>query len=309
MSAEIAEILLATHNGARYVREQIDSILAQTDARWHLTLSDDASTDGTREILDAYAAEYPDRVTHYRSGRRFGSAREHFFHLMERCDAAYMLFCDQDDVWFEDKVGRTMDALLAAEAEVGRQTPVLVFSDQRVTDENAELISDSLARYQRHYTENFDYRALLMQNVVTGGAMGINRALAEMGARCADVSRTVMHDWWLAVVAARFGKIVYLSETLGDYRQHGDNEVGAKDVESAAYLLRTLGKLGEARRKVLRKKQQAGLFASTYAASLGDEDIAFLKRLGESRSGPGFYWRYRAHICGAARLLGWMLLG
>lgn len=309
MSEQRAEILLPTYNGARYIREQIDSILAQTDGRWHLTLSDDGSTDGTQAILDEYAQQYPDKIARYRSGRRFGNARDHFFHLMQRCDAPYMLFCDQDDVWYPQKVGRTMDALLAAEAEGGKDTPVLVFSDQRVTDAQLRPLSDSLAQYQRHYTDHFDYRSLLMQNVVTGGAMGINRALAKLGGNCADPSQTIMHDWWLAAVAARFGKVVYLPEPLGDYRQHGDNEVGAKNVTSTAYVARRLSNLADVKKTIRNKKLQAAVFLKTYAASLGAEDNRFLQGFVRERSGALFCWRYRRLVHGLWRFAGMLILG
>ena len=103
------EILLASYNGEAYIREQIDSILAQSDKRWHLTVSDDGSTDGTAKIIDEYVARYPERIVRYRSGIRFGNARDHFFHLMKMCDAPYMFFCDQDDVWYPQKIQIMME--------------------------------------------------------------------------------------------------------------------------------------------------------------------------------------------------------
>ena len=70
------EILMATHNGERFLREQIDSIRTQTDPDWRLTVSDDGSADGTEEILRAYAEREPERITRYVSGRRFGNAAQ-----------------------------------------------------------------------------------------------------------------------------------------------------------------------------------------------------------------------------------------
>ena len=101
------EILMAVYDGEAFLAEQIDSILAQSDGRWHLTISDDGSTDGSGAIIDEYVRRNPDRIARYRSGRRFSNARDHFFHLMRRCDTDYMLFCDQDDVWYPDKVLKT----------------------------------------------------------------------------------------------------------------------------------------------------------------------------------------------------------
>lgn len=304
-----AEILMATYNGEKYVRQQLDSILAQQDARWHLTVSDDGSTDGTSEILDEYAARYPDRITRYRSGQRFGQACGHFLHLMSRCDAPIMMFCDQDDVWYPNKVGAMLDALLAAEAEAGPDVPVLVFSDLTPADERLRPLAASMMAYQNQRPENLDYRGLLLQNVVSGGAMGFNQALARLAAGTEGEPDILMHDGWLAVIAARFGRVIYLPEALGFYRQHGGNSVGAQDVQSAGYVLRKLSSLRGVREGLLRKKRQAALFARVYADRLTEEDEHFLQGFGRSRSGPWFFWRYRRLIQGFWRLAGMMLCG
>lgn len=303
------EILLAAYNGERFIREQIDSILAQTDDGWHLTLSDDGSTDGTPEILDAYARLYPEKIAFRRAGRRFGNARDHFFDLMRRCGAAYMMFCDQDDVWRPDKVAKTRAAMREAEDSCGAQMPVLVFSDQTPTDAQLRPLAPSLMRYQKQDFRAFDYRGILMQNVVTGGAMMINRALAELGGRCADTSQVVMHDWWLAAVAARFGRIAYIDELLGAYRQHGENSVGAKDVGSVAYVKKTLSGLDELKRRIEKKKRQSQVFLKTYEAQLNADDLAFLRGFGKKHSGIRFYGRHHKLLHGFCRRAGFVILG
>lgn len=305
----VAEILMATYNGAQFVREQIDSILAQTDASWHLTISDDGSTDATPAIIDEYAAKYPERIARHVSGRRFGNARDHFFYLMCTCGADYMFFCDQDDVWYPGKVEKMMDVMLDAERGQGKSTPLLVFTDQTPTDGELNPLAPSLMRYQQQYFEEIDYRALLMQNVVTGGAMAINRALAQTAARCTDCTKTMMHDWWLAVVAARFGKAIYIDEPTSDYRQHGANSVGAKDVRSVAHVFNKLSNIELIRKTTAEKKKQARVFAQTYESCLGKEDEAFLVPFTKDKSGPAFYWKNRQLIHGVFRLAGMMILG
>ena len=309
MQGERIEILMAAYNGAPYIREQIDSIVRQSDTNWLLTISDDGSTDGTDAIIDEYVRRYPDRIRWVRSGRRFGGAKAHFFWMTARCEAAYIAYCDDDDTWRPDKLERLRTAMAAAEAELGCDTPVLVFSDQTVTDDDLHVIAPSLMRYQKQRFDGFDCRGILMQNVVTGGAMMVNRALARLALACTDVSQAVMHDWWLALVAARFGRIVYIDEPLGTYRQHGANSVGAKDVGSAAYVRRMLASPARLRRTLLAKKMQARAFAETYADRLSGEDEAFLRGFVRPHSGPLFYWKYRELICGAHRLAGMMLLG
>ena len=303
------EILLAARNGAGYLPAQLDSILAQTDPEWHLTASDDGSADDTVRILDDYAGKYPGKIERIALGKTFGNARDHFLELIRGCGAEWMMLCDQDDTWAPGKIAKFRAAADRAEADCGAETPLLVFSDQAPTDAELRPVAASLMRYQKQYVKEFDYRAILMQNVVTGGAMAFNRALAETALECGDSSRMIMHDWWMAAAAARFGKIVYLDEPLGTYRQHGENAVGAKHVGSAAYAKDRMGKLAEVRETILRKKQQAALFRDTYRDRLTGEDVRFLDGFAREKSGIGFYVRYGRLIHGIERKAGMTLLG
>ena len=303
------EVLMAVYNGSAYIREQIDSILNQTYENWHLTISDDGSTDGTDLIADEYAAKYPEQITRVYSGVRFGNARDHFMWLSENCTSRYMLYSDQDDVFNPEKMSRLMDAMQNAERQWGRDLPILVFSDQTVVDEKLNVIEPSLMRCQKQAFDSFDYHALLIQNVVTGGAMMVNRPLCSLAVQCRSRERIIMHDWWMAATAARCGKIIYLDEPLSLYRQHGGNSVGAKRVGSAGYIAGMMGNLRGVREMILRKKSQAGVFEETYTALLTAEDRQFLSRMKQSRSGIRFYLKNRGYIHGFFRFMGWVMLG
>ena len=303
------EILLATHNGELFLREQIDSILAQSSSDWHLTISDDASTDQTPAIIHEYCIGFPDKITSVRTGLHFGNARDHFFHLMRTCTAHYMFFCDQDDVWYADKVEKLMRVMLEEERRMGAATPLLVFCDQVPTDQRLHPLAHSLMAYQAQHAQTIDYRALLMQNIVTGGAMVINRALADLAGECCAPAQTMMHDWWIAVTAARFGSVIYVNEPLGIYRQHGQNSVGATNARSFHFLWKNLLRIRELRRIIGQKKVQAAVFASTYRDRLSTEDDAFLSAFIKARSGPLFYLRYRRFIHSLPRLAAMLFLG
>lgn len=303
------EVLLAAYQGENYVGQQIEAILAQTEKNWHATLSDDGSSDGTPSVLAAYAARMPERLTVAHSGRHFGSARDHFFWLLRQCTADYIFLSDQDDVWLPQKMEKTLSALRSAEREYGAHTPLLAFCDATPADAQLRPLAKSLTCYQGLYCQAFDYRSLLLQNAVTGGALCLNRALADKALQCADSGQTVMHDHWLAAVAARFGHIVYVDEPLYLYRQHGGNSVGAQNVRSGGYVLGMLRRLKLPRQRLLAKKRQARVFMQTYAAELTAEDLVFLRGFIRSRSGPLFYWRFRRMIHGNWRLLGMMVLG
>lgn len=309
MEQNYAEILMATYNGERYVRQQLDSLLAQDDGRWHLTVSDDGSTDTTPQILDEYVQAHPDRITRHVSGRRFGNARDHFFHLMETCHAPFMLFCDQDDVWYPHKVRVTLDALIRTQAQCGEDVPVLVLTDQTPVNADLSPIAPSLMRYQQQDASVIDYRRILLQNIVTGCATGINRALAVRCAKLQNRADTIMHDWWAGAVAARFGRLVYLDESTMAYRQHGGNSVGAKNVGSLRHVVDKLAHLEALKKTILQKKRQALAFADTYQAELSEDELAFLRQLAKPHSGVLFYCQHRGLFTGFFRFAGTALLG
>lgn len=304
---ETIEILLATYNGAEYLSEQIDSILGQDTDAWHLTISDDGSSDETTQIIDDYMRKHPQKISRVFSGTHFGNARDHFFWLMRQCDADSMLFCDQDDVWHPDKVSLFAQALHEETRLHGCETPLLVFSDLKVVDQQLNCLHPSLTRMQRQSPNIQDFRYLLFQNTVTGCAMGINRSLAELAGRCEDTSRIVMHDWWLALVAARFGKMLYLDESTIDYRQHGRNSVGAKNVASMAYLLEKLAHPGRFQKAVVEKKMQSAAFARYYKPELTQDEYGLLLDFASKRSPLAFKLRYLRWINGILRRIGFLV--
>lgn len=229
-------ILLASYNGSKYIEEMVDSIIAQDYADWHLVLSDDGSKDNTPEILEAYAAKMPEKITHYRSGMRFGNAQDHFMHLLKQFrDAPYVMFCDQDDVWHSDKIGKTLEKMKQIEANPA--IPAMVHTDLRVVDGELREINPSFIAFSKLDGYRLSLNGLLMQNVVTGCTMMLNRALAELSVARTPAGGIQMHDWYIALLAAACGKTGYLDEATIDYRQHGNNVVGAKNPRLLGYIL------------------------------------------------------------------------
>ena len=232
----LVTILLAAFKGNEYVPAMIDSILAQDCDDWFLVLSDDG--EDTCGLLDSYAAAHPDRITHYRSGQRFGSSQKHFMHLLCRFgeDAPYTMCCDQDDVWHPDKVRKTLALMEKTEAETGADVPLMVHTDLRVVDAQLGEIAPSFLAFSRLDGKRLAFNELLVQNVVTGCTVMVNRALIRLAVPAADLPQMMMHDWWVALIAAAFGRAVFLPEATMDYRQHGKNVVGAKNAGSLTYL-------------------------------------------------------------------------
>ena len=231
-------ILLATYNGEKYIGEMIESILAQSFTDWQLVLSDDQSGDHTVSILEDYAGRYPDRITHYRSGLHFGNAQGHFLHLLHQFpDAPYIMFCDQDDVWHRQKVSATLQKMQEIEKP---GVPALVHTDLRVVDGQLREMDPSFLDYSGLSGDRLALKQLLVQNVVTGCTMMVNRTLAQLANAHMPAGKILMHDWWLALIAASMGTVGFLNQATIDYRQHGNNTVGAKDTRSMTYVLKKI---------------------------------------------------------------------
>ena len=267
-------VLLATYNGSKYVRQMIDSVLAQDYEDVHLVLSDDGSADDTVEILEEYAHSYPGRVTHYRSGLRFGNAQNHFMHLLQQFhDAPYVMFCDQDDIWHPDKIRKTMNKML--QTETSPEIPALVHTDLNVVDAQCNCIHPSFTRFSGISGDRLSVQALLVQNVVTGCTMMLNRKLAILATENLPASHIAMHDWWIALLASACGTIGYLDEATIYYRQHGNNSVGAKNARS---LPQILSKLRNNKIRIRMEKSfcQAEAFLVCFGEILPPEEAAVI---------------------------------
>lgn len=305
-------ILLATYNGSEFIRQQVDSVLAQTFSNFRLILSDDGSADDTPEILASYAREYPDRITHYRSGQRFGCAQTHFMHLLQQFhDTPYIMFCDQDDVWHPDKVEKTLRKIQSLESDPA--TPVLVHTDLRVVNNDLQETAPSFCKLSNLDGNRMALRHLIVQNVITGCTVMLNRALAELACRQPTPKGLLMHDWWLAILAASIGKTGFLDEATIDYRQHVNNSVGAKDALSPAYLWKRFAARDS--RKVLRGTAlQTQLFLQQYRDILDPVKRTLLEDYASTADAPKLkriyiYLKHRTFKYGIIRVVAQLLGG
>lgn len=266
-------ILLPTFNGAKYLAEQLDSLTAQTYENLVLVLRDDGSEDDTLEIVRSHRAISPQKIHVIEdSGSHLGACQS-FAYLMQYVlehkrelglNKAYMMFCDQDDIWARDKAQRQMQYMKAAEDDSGT-IPVLVHSDLEVISDSGGPLADSFMEYQGLVPERNAFGQILFCNPVTGCTVLINEALAV---RALPVpARAVMHDWWLALVAAAFGKLIFVDAPLVQYRQHRANTLGAVKRPS----LRTIGELAG---KIRRTEPDPSLHQAALQAD------AFLERFG-----------------------------
>lgn len=217
-------VALCTYNGERYIKQQLESISAQSRHPDEVIICDDGSTDRTLEIADEYARNAAFVVTVVRNERRLGSTKN-FEKAISLCASDIIVLSDQDDVWRQDKIEKLTLALSEGASAV--------FSNAEVVDEKLNPLGYSLwqkvrftQRTRRKFRRGKVLETLVGRNVVTGATMAFRRDVIDA---CTPIPESWVHDGWIALCAAAAGKkIAFVDEPLIKYRQHANNQIGAR---------------------------------------------------------------------------------
>lgn len=249
-------VLLCSYNGSRYILEQINSILNQTywSDSCKLLICDDKSTDNTVEIIK-HISEVRNDVQLIYNTSGFSGPAANFSHGLNFINDSYVLFCDQDDYWLPNKIEILINKILTMEAQFG-EVPLLVFSDLEVVDVNLNQISESFLGYQQINKKwRKSFKNLLMQNMAPGCSMLFNPILCD---KVKPIPVTVaMHDWWVILIASAFGNLDFVDLPLVKYRQHSNNEVGAKNTRLFSVLKNIAPFLEKSNSNLLKQSIQA----------------------------------------------------
>lgn len=307
-NTEKIAILLAAYNGEKYIEGQINSLLGQSYTEWELYIHDDGSKDRTREIINTYAKKYPDRI-HVLNATTCGGAKENFFFMLRQVQAPYIMFCDQDDIWLRDKIETTLAQMQSTEEQMGAEIPVLVFSDLSIADRRLNILAERMSKYQKLNPNRVRPENLIIQNVITGCTVMINRTLAELAVKPENTDKIIMHDWWCALIAADFGKISFVNRPLVLYRQHDNNTIGAKKLNKWSYIKGQLHNGSDIRTSLLLKQKQSAKFAETYRTT--NPLFQEFGMLNEKKKLQRilFYIKRRIYFCGWQRNLGLLIWG
>lgn len=222
---EKIDVLLATYNGEKYLKEQIDSILNQTYKNIHLIISDDNSKDSTRAILEQYQKQ-DSRITIYLQEQNLGYIKNFEF-LLKKVESNYYMLSDQDDVWLSEKIEKSIQTLKNQNAD-------LVFGDLEVVDENLQTIYPSfgdfmlLNRKIKKYINS--YKVNYLYNCVTGCTILSKKEYIKDILPIPHDSKYVPHDYWMGIMVALKGKLAYMPEKYIKYRQHGNNQIGTDKI-------------------------------------------------------------------------------
>lgn len=216
-------VLMSTYNGEKYLREQVDSILAQEgDFELDLFVRDDGSNDTTIEILKDY--EKNNKLKWY-SGENLGPAIS-FLDLLKHVEEYEIyVFSDQDDYWEQGKVMRIINM-------IGKMEDYCVYFA------NAQLVNEKLISLGRNVYRTgpkTDLVTLSCAGGILGCTMAFNSSMAEAIKRKDLPKKIVMHDFYVCELClALNGRIYYDDEPVIKYRQHGDNVVGVSYNKLAA---------------------------------------------------------------------------
>jgi glycosyltransferase involved in cell wall biosynthesis len=221
-------VVMATYNGESYLRAQLDSLLAQTRLPDEIVIGDDASSDGSWQILLDFKVRADAMGIDVRLERQASNQGyiANFSCMLSRASGDVLLLCDQDDVWRSDKVALT-------ESQFGKDPALLlVCSDARLVDADGQPQGISLfealglTAAERHLVaRGHIFDVLIRRSMVTGATAACRRELLADGL---PIGQGWIHDEWLAVIAAATGKVAVIEQPLIDYRQHGRNQIGMR---------------------------------------------------------------------------------
>ena len=220
---------LCTYNGSLYIEKQLDSILHQVDFKVdEIVICDDNSTDETLEILNSFKTNYPSVFSIHINETNFGSTRN-FEKAISLCSGDYIFLADQDDVWKQDKIQKTLAVFDANPTAEG------VFSNADLIDEKDNLIPsdvtiwDSVFFLEKELPKPIDFFDIITKNgnVVTGATLCIKNVVKDF---IFPFTNDVLHDEKIAVVLALRKSLFYSTENLISYRIHDKQQVGMKNM-------------------------------------------------------------------------------
>lgn len=233
------EILLPVYNGEKYLREQIDSILNQTEQDWVLKIRNDGSKDNSQEIISEYCKKYPSKIIQITSPTENVGLVESINILQKAAPHGdYVMFADQDDVWLPNKIAISLTTLRDLE-DSKPEVPVMICSDVKCVDKDLNLLNESFFISQKFPTDILgDVNKMAALNIIQGCTIMINKSASEHIFPMPLIMS--IHDMWIGLICAHFGKVKYIETPLMLYRQHASNVAGSIDVNLKYYYSRFL---------------------------------------------------------------------
>ena len=202
-------VVMSTYNGAKYVKEQLDSILNQTYKNLDIIIRDDGSKDNTVKIIESYQKKYSN--IKLITGKNLGFIKS-FFELLRLVEADYYAYADQDDVWMPNKIEFAVEEL----DKLDDTKPNLAFGNSDYYDENMKLLNEG----EKH--RKFNFRRALFACVTQGMTMTINKTTRDYIVKNPP-KNCFFHDWWTYLICIGMGNVAYSDVTVVKYRRMKTN--------------------------------------------------------------------------------------
>lgn len=206
-------ILISTYNGEKYLEEQLNSLIKQENVDIDILVRDDGSTDGTTNILNKWQNN---GYLKWYSGKNKGYALSFMDLVQNSGEYDFYAFCDQDDIWLPNKLISAINSLNKLNSHVKLYCSNLYYYKN---GENLGLIKKPTLKYNIY--------TCLIQNIATGCTTIFNKELKNIMTRCTP-SYLIAHDFWAYQIAMTFGEVYYDRNSYIYYRQHDNNQIGAK---------------------------------------------------------------------------------
>lgn len=207
-------IALATYNGSKYLREQLDSILAQSMDDFEVVACDDCSTDETPQILQVYASR-DSRFKVYQNAKNLGF-KKNFEHILSLCKGEFIAFCDQDDIWEPNHL-EILYKNIGDNYCIGANS--LIINENGISQNKTLLEYWPIHVMPQNGKELFQHE--LYSNVIQGTASLIRASLIKQALPIPEDIK--YHDYWFALVAGLNEKCKYIGDVVLKYRRHSNN--------------------------------------------------------------------------------------
>lgn len=223
-------VVIATYNGERYIKQQIESIIPQITDKDEILICDDNSTDSTIKVVDDILKKTNTQYSIYVNEKNLGVVKT-FEKLAKNAKGDIVVFCDQDDYWLPEKTSLFIEAFKKYNYDLAFSNAYITDSNLQPTGrtlwDNIQLDYDKLGIYERYtLLDSFSLSEVLVRhNIVTGMSMAVKRSFLEKNV---PFPEHMLHDRWLALNACTNGVTVAINRPLAKYRQHQQNVVGAR---------------------------------------------------------------------------------
>lgn len=276
------DIILPYYNGSKFIKEQLESIEKNdTDGiELRLIIINDASSLDETEYLKSIL---PSNALYIENEKNLGVIKT-VERGLEISTAAYIMLCDQDDVWLSNKIKHSLNKL----KEIEGTGPALVYTDLVIVNKDLKTVHPSMHAYYKHDHDAI-YPSILFHNIVTGCTVIFNRRLQDIALPFPE--KVTMHDHWIAICAVFAGKVALLNEASILYRQHGNNQIGAPsgDIFSKIkYFKKLISKFSEHTEMksimvlalhdkfLSQNKNDEAKFSKSIAKAIDNKNIVFL---------------------------------